>query len=207
MSEVWVQATEIVYLEKAGVVKTLLPGMWGTTTRGHARQLLNSGQARILNSGILKDVQELTDCTIFLRGTVLDSQRQQLESRHPGVPVLGWDGYPTTGRFLLWDTSVSLRQELIVVGFGLLKNWQLAVPLLDYNLLAENVGTKEEQQQVREVIHDLRVPLYNPKVIFCRQGQETRKLFELWDGTELGFLRALYQSRPVVNALPPSWIL
>lgn len=210
MSETWFQATAIIHLEKHGATKTLLPGDWGMTTRGHARQLLAAGQARILSPGILRDVQELTDCAIYLRGTVLDSVKSRMAVQYPGVPILSWSGFPSAevGRFLLWDMSAPLRQELIVVGLGLLSKWQIACPLLSYDTLAQNIGTEAERIETRAIIHDLRVPVYNPKVIFCRQGEETRRLFELWkDGSELGFLRALYQARALTLALPPSWIV
>lgn len=209
MSEVWIQAIGIVYLEKNGETKILRENDWGVTTRGHARRLLAEGKARILSPGILRDIQELTDCAIYLRGTVLDSTRSRLQIQYPGVPILAWSGWPDAGigRFLLWDMAAPLRHDLILVGFGLLQKWQLAVPLLNYDTLAGSVGTEQERAETKAVIHDLRVPVYNPRVIFARQCQETRKLFELWDGSQLGFLRALYQARPIVNALPPSWVM
>lgn len=210
MSDVWVQAINIVHLEKNGVTRTLLPGDWGQMGKHQAKELLAKGAARILSPGILRDVQELTDCAIYVRGTILDSSRERIATQHPGVPVLPWSGYPTTevGRFLLWDMSAPLRHELIVTGLGLLKGWQLAVPLLNYDTLAGNIGTEQERAATKAIIHDLRVPAYNPKVIFARQGEETRKLFSLWsDGAELSFLRAIYQARALTLALPPSWVL
>lgn len=210
MSEVWIQAIGIVHLERNGVNRTLLPGDWGQTGKHQAKELLAKGAARILSPGVLRDVQELTDCAIYVRGTVLDSTRERIAAQHPGVPVLSWSGYPASevGRFLLWDMSAPLRHELIVTGLGLLTKWQLACPLLNYDTLAGNVGTEQERAATKAVIHDLRVPAYNPKVIFARQGEETRKLFSLWnDGGELSFLRALYQARALTMALPPSWIL
>lgn len=210
MSEVWIQATGIVYLEKNGVTKILHPGDWGTTGKSHARELLTKGQARILSPGTLRDVQELTDCAIYIRGVILDSQRSQIVAKHPGVAVMPWTGFPSSeiGRFLLWDMSASLRHELIVTGLGLLTKWQIACPLLSYDTLAQNIGTEQERAVTKAIIHDLRVPVYNPKVIFARQGEETKKLFDLWDNEgELSFLRAIYQARALTLALPPSWVL
>lgn len=210
MSEVWIQAISIVHIEKNGQLKTLREGDWGTVGRHQARELLARGAARILSPGTLRDVQELTDCAIYIRGTILDSQRSQIAAKHPGVAVLPWSGFPSpeVGRFLLWDMSAPLRHELIVVGLGLLTKWQVACPLLNYDTLAGNIGTEQERAATKAIIHDLRVPVYNPKVIFARQGEETKKLFSLWnDGSELSFLRAIYQARALTLALPPSWIL
>jgi hypothetical protein len=207
MSEVWAQAINIVHYEKSGAMKTALPGDWLQLGRQQARDELSKGNIKIAKSAVLQSVQDLTDCTILTRGLIYDSQRSQLGIKYPGLPMDTYQGLPEEqGRFLVWDMGARLRQDLILVGFGLLQKWQLAVPLLSYDTLAENVGTEPERVETKAIIHDLRVPLYDTRVIFARQCQEARKLFEVWDGTQLGFLRALYQTPMRVLALPPSWV-
>lgn len=208
MSNVWVRAKAIIRTEENGKQRTFYPGDWCQTGRHQAREWLTNGQAEILKPAILQTVQDLTDCAILLKGTIYETRRSMLAARFPGVPIMPYhEGY-THGRFLLWDTVANLNQDLILTGFHLLAKWQLAVPLLNYDTLAENIGTADERAETKAIIHDLRVPVYDCRVIFARDCQETRRLFELWDGaSELGFLRALYQARPVVNALPPSWVM
>jgi hypothetical protein len=217
MAQVWVRAKTILNVDENGKMVRRYPGDWCRMGRHQAKQLLANDQVEILRSTILQSVQDLTDCAILLNGVVpedksvivnTEQRRSMLASRYPGVPVDYYKGYSDHGRFLVWDTSAELRYDLILTGFQLLKKWQLAVPLLDYSLLAEKVGTAEEREETKAIIHDLRVPVYDTRVLFVRQCRETRKLFELWaDDGELAFLRALYQARPIVNALPPSWIL
>ena len=208
MSQIWIRAKSNLYVDDHGKSKPLYPGDWWPVGRQQAREWLQANQCEILKPAVLQTVQDLTDCSIVIRGIIPENQRVGLVSRFPGVPVEPYAGGMPTGRFLLWDTSANLRQDLILTGFGLLTKWQLACPILNYDILADNIGTAEEQAETKAIIHDLRVPVYDSRVLFVRQCQETRKLFDLWqNGNELSFLRALYQSRPVVNALPPSWIM
>jgi hypothetical protein len=209
MALVWVWAKTIIRIEENGTLRTVHPGDWCQVGRQQAKELLANDQVKILNPTVLQTVQDLTDCTILLKGIINESQRGHIAAKFPGVPVEAWQGYPANqGRFLVWDMTAQLKEDLILTGFSLLNKWQLAVPLLGFDILADKVGTPDEQVETKAVIHDLRVPVYNPRVMFVRQCRETRQLFDAWqDGSELGFLRTLYQARPIVNALPPSWIL
>lgn len=202
------RAKNIIHAEDGGKVRAYHPGDWLQLGRQQARECLARNEIEILKPVVLRSVQDLTGCAILLKENMAEPDLSFFAANYPGVPVEKENGtYPTYARFLLWNREASLRRDLILTGFELLQKWQLAVPLLDYNVLAENVGSDKERQKTKEVVHDLRVPIYDHRVMFVRQCKETRKLFELWDGTQLGFLRALYQSRPVVNALPPSWVM
>jgi hypothetical protein len=146
------------------------------------------------------------DCGVYVRG------------RKPGdfslsvgdVGVTEGDGaelpYPMT---LLWKPGLKLRGEMIPVGFHLLKTWQVAAPLWDYRELACHVGSEEEKEKTKAVVRDLRVPLYDTRLIFVKRCGDTRALIDLWkqeEGDEkLAFLRALYQVKPLILALPVTW--
>lgn len=208
MSEVWAQALNIVHYEKNGQSMVARPGDWCQLGRQQARDELSKGNIKILKPAVLQSVQDLTDCVILTRGIVYDGNRTQLGVKYPGLPMNSYQKFPTeTGRFLIWDMGAKLRHDLILVGFGLLQKWQIACPLLSYDTLAESVGTHQERAETKAICHDLRIPLYDTRVIFARQCQETRKLFGLWDGSQLGFVRTLYQTPMKVLALPPSWVM
>ena len=111
-------------------------------------------------------------------------------------------------RTLIWDTAIALRPELVPVGFGLLETWQVAVPLRDYDILAANLGTAEERKRTEDVIHDLRVMAYEPGILFVQDCEEAGVLLRRWEREgrgDLAFLRALYQTKPMVLALPSVW--
>jgi len=97
------------------------------------------------------------------------------------------------------------------VGFGLLDVWELAVPLCDYQTLAIHLGSDEEKERTKAVIRDLRVPLYDTRLMFVKHCQNTVDLFSRWQkecessDERLAFLRALYQVKPFILALPMTW--
>ena len=208
MAKVWVRAKSIVRIDENGKQKTCFPGDWCQMGRHQANEHLSRDQVEILKPDVLQTVQSLTDCTILMRRE--DSVRHSLlAAKYPAVPILNFEKFPEKpGRFLIWDTKVNLDEKLILTGFNLLSKWQMAVPLLSYSVLAQDVGTEEERAETKAIIPDLRVPIYECRVIFARQCREVQQLFELWNGGgQLAFLTALYQSKPVINALPPVWIL
>lgn len=208
MAGVWVKAKSIVRISENGQIKTFHPGDWCLMGKQQARDCLTRNEVEILKPAVLQSVQDLYDCAIFLKGELEEIQRGVLVATFPGVPVQQYESYPNYGRFLIWDTGANLRRELILTGFKLLEKWQIAVPLCNYNMLASDIGTPKVRKETEAIIHDLRVPVYDSRVIFARRCSETKKLFEQWqNGSQLEFLQALYQSRPVVNALPPSWLI
>jgi len=90
----------------------------------------------------------------------------------------------------------------------------VAVPLWDYDTLARDVGSEEERAYTESVIHDLRVPLRDTRLVFVRRCSDTRKLVETWHAErarvpggedKLAFLRALYAVKPLVCDLPTVW--
>lgn len=209
MAKIWIRARTILHVEVDGKTQQIHPGDWVKVGKHQARQWLATNQCDIPKIGILKAVQSLDDCAVSLRGEISQGIRDELERRYPGLDVTA--GLELTdSRNLLWDTTVALLPELALVGFGLLsKGWQLAVPLVDYELLAEAIGSEDERAKTEAIIHDLRVPVYETGVIFARRCPQTRRLLETWQaegGGKLAFLRALHQVRPVVLALPCSWV-
>ncbi len=114
---------------------------------------------------------------------------------------------------LFWNPNLHLRAELVPVGFMLLDTWECAVPLLDYDVLAVETGTAQERQETQTIIHDLRVLLYDTRLIFAKKGTDGERLIEAFaversqGGSEhLAFLRALWAVKPLICALPTTWI-
>ena len=82
-------------------------------------------------------------------------------------------------RTLLWS-GVNFRGDLLATGFGLLDTWELAAPLYSYETLARDVGDRRDREQTERVIHDLRVPVYDTRLMFIRRCHATRELVDEW---------------------------
>lgn len=200
--DIWVQARREIAVEDNGSIRKLPAGDWWPMDRQTAQQYLVRDEVVIHDQAMLQAVQDLADCGILIKGT----PPAELGTRFPGVPVEDFTRYADYGRFLIWDTEAALQMDKVLIGFKLLEKWQLALPLKDYETLAENIGGEAEREATRAIVHDLRIPVYDSRVMFVRQCEETRRLFDLWDGSQLGLIRALYQARPVYNALLPTWV-
>lgn len=66
----------------------------------------------------------------------------------------------------------------ILVGLQALQNWHVAIPLLG-NLMTDNLTNKGIVDEItKEIIRDLRVPAYNPDIIFYRNSDHAKRFLE-----------------------------
>jgi hypothetical protein len=120
---------------------------------------------------------------------------------------------------MVYHPGLRLRKELVPVGFHLLDTWQVAIPLYDYDKLAIHLAQGAERERTAAVLPDLRVPMYAWELMFLRRCDETGELLRVWreeqgaphaephaDTLRLSLLRALYRVKPLVLALPTTWI-
>lgn len=114
---------------------------------------------------------------------------------------------------LIWDGVIPIPRERLDAGMKLIEKWDLAVPLCDYDTLAMHIGTQEDRDYTQSVIHDLRVPVYETGLMFIQMNTTTQALLEMWqreerqgDEKRLAFLRALYRVKPLILALPHTWV-
>jgi hypothetical protein len=84
-------------------------------------------------------------------------------------------------RTLVWDTRLAFRAELVSVGLRLLDTWDAAIPLWSYEQLAQHVGTAEARARTQAVVRDLRVPLYDTRLVFIRRNRAGEALVEAWN--------------------------
>jgi len=119
----------------------------------------------------------------------------------------GWE------RTLFVSGEYQVPWDLLPAGFHFLKRWDAAAPLWRYGVLAADVGTKGERQRTAKLTLDLRIPLYEPGLLFIRSTEAGLALLETWraecrrgDDVRLAFLRALHIVKPRFCALPRSWL-
>jgi len=90
--------------------------------------------------------------------------------------------------------------------------WELAAALVSTSLLAETIGSLEEQQKTLKAVGDLRLPVYESRLVWVRQTPAALKVVEAWaaelaaGGDEYhSFLRALYQNSAWLCTIPGDW--
>jgi len=117
---------------------------------------------------------------------------------------------------IMWHPAVKPQGTLITVAIKTVATtgWEIAVPIYSYNKLARDCGTEAERALTKAVIHDLRVPVYNPGLLFVQKTERTEALMSQWivemshEGFDnrLAFMRALYITKPMILPLPTIWI-
>jgi hypothetical protein len=203
---VWVQLTKSKRLSPGGVHADYQPGDWVKVGKQLALQWIANGEAIAPFPDAIQVEEPEGTAGIMHNGDPgkLPSLGVPFDT-YEGARFLRWD------KTCFWDVSVPVRHALFAVGFSLLNTWQLAVPLWDYRVLARDDpdSTDQEKEITARAIRDLRVPMYDTRLIFARRCEEVRLLLEYWEAEggvgRLAFLRALYRAKPLVCALPVTW--
>lgn len=194
-----------------GITVTRYPGDWVDVGRQTALEWVSQGRAEI--PAIAPDQLIPPGSGIAVVGTSPAWGGVFLkEIEHQVVPTYRVP-YSNT---LIWTPKLAdVRQELLAVGFGLLETWDIAVPLFSYTHLAKDFKVKERELKMTEAaILDLRVPVYQPGLMFVRKGGPGEQVIETFaadiksmpDGNiYLAFMRSLWAHKPRINALPTVW--
>lgn len=122
---------------------------------------------------------------------------------------------------IVWDGKVELHEGRLKVGVSLIQSGvDVVVVLREDGVLAQGLGNREESDEGQnewtrtlEIIHEGRVPVYESGLVFVRKCESTEALVEAWAAeagvdvdTDLAFLRALYQVKPVMLAVGHRWV-
>lgn len=197
----WVRLRSIQYVSENGRTITKHPGEWIRVGRQQATSWLATGEA---DRPDMPDLDALPGCGVVLTGGSPSVSLSGLEMVKADKPRLEF------ARTLLWS-GINFRGDLLAAGFRALDAWELAVPLLSYETLARDVGSDEDRGQTEKLVRDLRVPLYDVRLMFVHRSAATRRLLDAWLVEEgdrsLAFLRALYRIKPLMLALPTTWVL
>lgn len=206
----WVQLTSIQHIEKAGVMNTYHPGDWVEVGKQMAMMLLANGQARVPSGSVVEGSMK-----VMLPGNigvvVPPGRKEGAKSHLKNFEVEEGLNAVIFERTAIWDGQVYVPEAYFMTGFYLLEKWEVAAPLYDYKMLAITTGTEKEREKTKEIIRDLRVPMYDTRLIFVKRTKNGQELLRQWNlevGEErrLAFLRALYKVKPLVLALPATWM-
>ncbi len=113
--------------------------------------------------------------------------------------------------------DVQVAPEDVASVFTWLKTWEIAAPLKAYSHLAKDEGTSEERDFTLQLIKDLRQPVYDSRAVWIRKCPASEQFLDAWreerdrcicdGGCDLPFLRALWRVKPLILALPVSFIV
>lgn len=201
MAKIWVRALTVLYApNQNNEMMCYHPGDWLKVSKHQARQWQAAKQCDIPNIVTRHSIVP-PDCGIVIS--------QDVPFVYDGIGISYGDPALEYDKTLIWNPGLPINKNLLPVGFSLLDRWELAVPISDYDLLAENIGDEKDRERTRTLTFDLRIPVYDVRMIFARKCLATEKLFKLWKkdtgDTRLAFLRALYWVKPYILALPSIW--
>ena len=121
-------------------------------------------------------------------------------------------------RALILRSKTVIQWPMVDAGMHLLGVWDAAAPLLlgkdvRHTLLARDVpASQEELKRTERIVHDMRMPVYGSEMIFVGRTEIGRELIEALrselahgENHRLAFLRAFYQVKPRLCALPSIW--
>lgn len=155
-------------------------------------------------------------------GLVLRAPDAAIESdarRHGYTVVISADYANPFERALIVEPGTGVPWAMVSAGLHLLEVWDAAAPLLlgkddRHTLLARDVAGANAGELARtaKIVHDLRMPVYASELLFVHKGERATELIETWrtelchgPNQRLAFLRAFYQVKPRLCALPSIW--
>lgn len=207
---VWVRLLNIQYVEEHGKNVTKYPGDWVKVNSRIASLWISQGSAEVPGDGRIGELYKGEAGVAVLGDSraaeiTLDPFSDDLEIRMCEPEIF-------KDRMVIWDTSLSLRRELLPIGLMLLDRWEVAAPLCDYDLLASSAGSEYDREMAQKFIRDLRVPLYDPRLVFIRDKPAAKRVVKYWNGyvgdgvdQKIALLMAVYRAKPLILALPITW--
>lgn len=212
----WVQLIKDQRVELDGKTKQYRKGDWLEIGKQTALYWISRGIAVKPNFDVLKEYVDSTSGIVIVGDSdnkIINNNLENLKRDLDNIEhQFSTDKQMFYSENMIWNGQAKIKRELVPIGFRLLNNWQIAIPLNSYNELACHIGNEDEREYTKSIIRDLRVPVYNTDLMFIRRCDDTKKLFDYWIEEKqkypneiLAFHRAYYKVKPVLCALPVSW--
>ncbi len=207
----WVRLKTIQNIDRHGKNIIYHPGDWVDVGKQTALLWLSRGDAEI--PSYRKEQFKQGEAGVIIRGVEdATSFQPRFDQSKLNLTLITGEPYIAFDKTMIWHPNVTLRPELIGAGFSFLDTWEIAAPLYSYDELAVHIGNEVERERTKAVIHDLRTPVYDTRLIFVKHCETTQRLFKLWldenesgDDERLTFMRAYYMIKPLMLALPVTW--
>jgi len=120
---------------------------------------------------------------------------------------------------LIWQPGAKVDPKMARYGFlrvlerpNSAVSWEVAASLVSLNLLANSVGNVGDQEKTLKLVGDLRLPVYESRLVWMRRCPAALKVVDAWvkeldagAGEFHAFLRALYTNQALLCTIPSSW--
>ncbi len=195
-------------LDMAGEVKTLRPGDFVDINRALAQIWVRDKKARSPVASDNADPAIFADVGILLCGEAVGSAY----FAQSGLPLSNEEETIPFPKTIRVSSKNFFDWERLACGVKLLNTWECAIPLFPPSLLAAQVGGEQQRERALAVLHDLRIPVYDPSLMFLRQGEPCQQLLTRWQEEQerigdkvLALLCALYRTPLLICPLPSTW--
>lgn len=207
MGKKWVLCLAPVHYEKNGLQEVAHPGDWIEIGKHQANDLMRKGIVTIPRAD--------------RRAVLVDYARSGVVVRSQNMPNFNDTKLTFVNNGLdlpfeytaLWDPNLPASIQTLEAGLSRCRlaveeGWEVLAIALE-TTLACDVGSQEEREKTGQICHDLRTPVYEPRLVWMHHTSATEKLIRLWAEESAddhhAFLRSLYQSNAIVRPLPSNW--
>lgn len=219
MAKHWVQArTVLTRVTEDAQRVTYQPGDWFECRNVELLTLQASGKIRTVPE-ILRAMFDFTHTEILWRGPQQRAGTMSEYGIHERVALEPADLRLEQRYTLIARPGAVITPNSAALGFLRIEEragydaWEGAGCLMAGLRLANTYGSAEEQAHTLAALGDLRVPLYDTKLLWMRKTEATEDLLAAWseelaDGADEAhaFARALYARRVLWFTLPPDWV-
>lgn len=206
----WIRLKAIQNIDRNGKNYVYHPGDWVDVGKQTALLWMARGDAEI--PSYKRDTIITGEIGVVINAETITPFEPQFGLTKLKLLMVTGSPHIAFNKTMCWNPNAHLRPELVGAGFSFLDTWEIAMPIWSYDELAVHIGSNEDQEKTKKVIRDLRVPVYDTRLIFVRHCENTVNLFEKWlnaldDGGDerLAFMRAYYEVKPLMLALPITW--
>lgn len=196
----WVQLLKVRQVERNGVPTMYQIGDWVEIGKHDALMWIADGAAVV---GPRAQHALMPNCGVCAIGNEIPYQVMGLPITCKSIPTI------THPKTLVLAPPGKLKLGFVPLGFYHLAKFDVCVPLWDLRTMASEIGMADDQARTKAVLPDLRVPIYDTRLLWIRDSVEGRTFISAWNAEpgerRLAFLRTLFTHPLKILALPPMW--
>jgi len=216
----YIRLRRVKHIRKGGVQKSYHPGDWVKVGKQAATLWLSDGSAEVPgpDASKMKVIKTLLGPGCGVRMWPKRTEVELESSFGNCLKALEFSSGPIALPYqytMLWHPTARVTPQQVLIGFSQIApqeheqlSWEMVARLAG-NKLARDVGSKIEQAKTEALIGDLRIPVYDTRVLWVRRTKATTGLVSQWTKSmEAGedeahaFLRVLYVAGILLCTLP-----